>query len=47
MYRAALQSEGEAVEFSNPRRLVPVQYGMMLPRFGEVRLSDLSLSPWL
>ena len=32
------QADGEVVEFSNPRQLVPVQYGMMLPRMGEVRL---------
>lgn len=31
-------ADGEAVEFSNPRQLVPVQYGMMLPRMGEVNL---------
>lgn len=30
-------ADGEAVEFINPRQLVPVQYGMMLPRMGEVR----------
>lgn len=30
-------SEGDAVEFINPRQLVPVRYGMMLPRLGEVR----------
>ncbi|CAM9526893.1 unnamed protein product, partial [Laminaria digitata] len=32
----AAAEEGEAAEFRNPRRLVPVQYGIMLPRLGEV-----------
>ncbi|CAM9950630.1 unnamed protein product [Ectocarpus sp. 12 AP-2014] len=32
-------ADGGAAQFSNPRQLVPVQYGMMLPRLGE--LSDL------
>lgn len=32
---------GEAAEFSNPRQVVPVQYGVMLPRLGEVRQTNL------
>lgn len=35
--------DGGAAEFNNPRQLVPVQYGMMLPRLGEVRLVNLGL----
>ncbi|CAM9124714.1 unnamed protein product [Ectocarpus sp. 4 AP-2014] len=35
----AMAGDGGAAQFSNPRQLVPVQYGMMLPRLGE--LSDL------
>ncbi|CAN0479157.1 unnamed protein product, partial [Ectocarpus sp. 8 AP-2014] len=30
------EDDGGVAQFSNPRQLVPVQYGMMLPRLGEV-----------